>query len=73
VASEAAVNSAIPATNMRRRPTMSPARAPTRSSPPKVSAYPLCTHDSSVAENPRACWILGSAAMTIETSSTAIA
>ena len=37
-ASEAAVNRAIPATNTRRRPRMSPARAPSRSRPPKVSA-----------------------------------
>ena len=53
VASEATVNSPIPKTNMRRRPSRSPARAPTSSRPPKVSAYALTTHESPVAENPR--------------------
>jgi len=32
---------------------MSPARAPSRSTPPKASVYAFCTHDSPVAEKPR--------------------
>ena len=37
-ASEAAENSSSPATNIRRRPSRSPARPPSSSSPPKVTA-----------------------------------
>ncbi len=40
------VKSARPATNMRRRPRMSPARAPSSSNPPKASVYAFCTHES---------------------------
>ncbi len=65
---EANVNSAMPATNVRRRPRMSPARAPSSSSPPKLSAYAFCTHDRPVGEKPSVSWIFGSAVMTIETS-----
>ncbi len=71
-ASDANVKSPTPTTNIRRRPKMSPARAPSSSSPPNASVYVVWTHDSSVAEKPRPWRIFGSAVMTIEMSSTII-
>src|SRR5690242_3762578 len=41
--SEAAENSSSPKTNTRRRPRMSPVRPPSRSRPPKVTAYAFTT------------------------------
>jgi len=67
-ASDEAANSAIPAVNARRRPIRSPTRAPSSSSPPKVSVYAFCAHDSPAAENRRSWWIRGSATIKIETS-----
>ncbi len=43
-ASEAAVNSATPTMNTRRRPSRSAARPPSSRKPPKVSAYAERTH-----------------------------
>src|SRR3954452_6876116 len=63
-ASDASVNSAMPKTNVRRRPRMSPMRAPSSSSPPNVSAYALCTHDSIAGEKSRRSAMLGSAVIT---------
>ena len=42
--SEAAENSATPATNSRLRPSRSPARPPSSRKPPKISVYALTTH-----------------------------
>ena len=39
ISNDAVPNTISPITNSRRRPTMSPARAPRRSSPPKTSVY----------------------------------
>src|ERR1019366_1730556 len=63
-ASEAAVNSTIPAMKTRRRPRMSPARPPSSSRPPNVSVYALSTQDKLGAEkcSPRA--MLGKAMFT---------
>src|SRR3954451_21847302 len=63
-ASDASVNSAMPKTNVRRRPRMSPMRAPSSSSPPNVSAYALWTHDSVAGEKSRRSAMLGSAVIT---------
>src|SRR5262249_50570541 len=71
-ASEAAENSSSPAMNMRRRPSRSPARPPSSSSPPKVSAYALTTHSRPDPEKPSARWICGSATLTMVASSTTI-
>jgi hypothetical protein len=65
---DAAVNSAVPARNTRRRPRRSEARPPSRSNPAKVSVYALTTHCRPAVENPRPSWIAGSATFTIETS-----
>ena len=53
--SDATENKMIPAMNTRRRPRMSPARPPSSSKPPNVSAYALTTHSRPVPENPSAC------------------
>jgi hypothetical protein len=59
-------------TNIRRRPSRSPARPPSSSSPPNARAYPLTTHSRPAPENPRARWICGSATLTTVESSTTI-
>src|SRR3954447_2189627 len=61
---DATVNSAMPAMNVRRRPRMSPMRAPSSSRPPNVSAYALCTHDSAAGEKSSRLAMLGSAVIT---------
>jgi hypothetical protein len=71
-ASDASVKRTMPEISMRRRPRMSPARAPSRSSPPKLRVYALCTQERLVAEKCSELWILGSAAMTTEMSRTII-
>ena len=71
-ASEAAVKSAMPATNRRRWPNRSPSRPPRSMKPPKVSMYALTTHASEASEKPRLSWIDGSATFTIVVSSTII-
>jgi hypothetical protein len=63
-----AVKRATPAMNSRRRPRMSPARAPSSSRPPKVSAYAFCTHERPAEEKSRAEWMSGSAVMITEMS-----
>ena len=63
---------AIPARNVVRRPSRSPARAPNRRSPPKASRYPFSTQESAPFENPRPRWMWGSATLTIVVSSTTI-
>jgi len=52
--SDAMVKIAMPARSTRRRPRMSPARPPSMSSPPKVTAYPVTTHSSPAPEKPSA-------------------
>ena len=69
---DVAVKSPRPAMNTRRRPSRSPARAPSSSRPPNVSVYAFWTQDSPVGEKPRSVWISGSAVMTIEASRTII-
>src|SRR5215469_6806564 len=66
--SEAAANKRTPAMNTRRRPRMSPARPPSSSRPPKVSAYALTTHSRPEPEKPSACWMWGRATFTIVAS-----
>jgi hypothetical protein len=43
---------------------MSPARAPSRSRPPKARVYALSTHDDPVAEKPSVSLMSGSATLT---------
>ncbi len=69
-AREAAEKSSRPVTNIRRRPSRSPARPPSSSSPPNARAYPLTTHSRPAPENPRARWMCGSATLTTVESST---
>ena len=71
-AREAAENSSRPVTNIRRRPSRSPARPPSSSSPPNARAYALTTHSRPAPENPRARWICGRATLTMVESSTTI-
>ena len=66
------MNRPSPAMKTRRRPSRSPARAPSSSRPPKVSVYAFWTQDSPVGEKPRSVWISGRAVMTIDASSTII-
>ena len=68
--SDATVNSAMPAKNVRRRPSRSPARAPSSSRPPKVRAYALITHERLAVLKPRLAWILGRATFTMVASRT---
>ena len=65
-ASEAAVNSASPAMNMRLRPSRSAARPPSSRNPPKVSAYAVTTHCRSDSAKCSLAPIVGSATLTIE-------
>lgn len=53
---------------MRRRPSRSPARAPSSNRPPNASVYAFCTHDSAALVKPSVCWIFGNPVMTIEIS-----
>ena len=71
-ASELKVNRAIPAKKVRRRPSRSPERAPSRSRPPKVSTYAFNTHESEEFEKPRLRWMWGRATLTMVASSTTI-
>ncbi len=43
---EAAAKAPTPVRKTRRRPKMSPSRAPSSSRPPNASVYAFCTHDS---------------------------
>ena len=52
--SDAAENSSSPMMNIRRRPSRSPARPPSSSRPPRVSAYALMTHSRPLPEKPSA-------------------
>ncbi len=63
-ASDAAVNSVMPAMNTRRRPRISPARPPSSSRPPNVSVYALRTQDRLGSEKCRPVAMLGSAMFT---------
>ena len=67
-ASEAAVNSASPAMNMRLRPSRSAARPPSSKNPPKVSAYAVTTHCRSDSAKCSLTPIVGSATLTINRS-----
>ena len=69
-ASDAAVNTAKPIMNMRRRPNVSAARPPRISSPPKAIAYPVTIHCTAVAEKPNSRSIDASATLTMLKSST---
>ena len=71
-ASDAAENSSSPAVNIRRRPNRSPARPPSSSRPPNVSAYALITHSRPLPEKPSAAWMCGRATLTTVASSTTI-
>ena len=68
--SDAAVNTASPAMNRRRRPMRSAARPPSSRKPPNTSAYALITHCRFCCENPRSTWIEGRATFTMAMSST---
>jgi hypothetical protein len=69
ISSEAVPKTASPITNSRRRPTMSPARAASRSNPPKTSVYASCTQDSSVGVNSSPARMLGNPVKITELSS----
>ena len=69
-ASDAAENSTRPATNIRRRPSRSPARPPSSSSPPKARAYALIDPLQAAAGEPERAWMCGSATLTMVASST---
>ena len=71
-ASDASVNSVMPARKSRRCPKRSPSRPPRRRKPPYVSQYAFTTQASEVSLNPRSCLIEGSATFTMVTSSTII-
>jgi len=71
-ASEATVKSATPAISSRRRPSRSPARPPSSSSPPKTSVYEFMTQASPVVEKPRSSRIRGSATFITVASRTII-
>ncbi len=64
-ASEAAVNTASPAMNMRLRPSRSAARPPSSRNPPKVSAYAVTTHCRSASAKCSLTPMVGSATLTI--------
>jgi hypothetical protein len=64
-ASEDTPNRIVPAISTRRRPSRSPARPPSSSSPPKLSRYALSTHCTPSAENPRSRSIDGTPRITI--------
>ena len=65
---DATVNNPMPTANTRRRPRMSPARAPSSSAPPNVRVYAFCTHERLVGEKLSARRIWGRAVMTIVAS-----
>ena len=67
---ELTVNRASPVRNMRRRPTRSASRPPSKSTPPKKIAYAVMTHCRLSWEKFRSVLIDGSATFTIATSST---
>src|SRR5262249_41099955 len=71
-AKEAAANSSNPKTNTRRRPSRSPARPPSSSRPPNVTAYALTTHSSPLPEKPRARCTCGKAPLTVVASTPTI-
>src|SRR6267143_5492209 len=71
-ASEASVNSTIPARKSLRCPKRSPRRPPRRRKPPKVSMYAFITQTSEVCEKRRSAWIEGSATFTTVVSRTVI-
>ena len=64
------MNTTVPARKIRRRPSRSAARPPSRRKPPKTSAYALMTHCRFCSENPRSTWIEGSATFTTAMSRT---
>ena len=65
---DATVNSAIPATNSRRRPNLSPSAAAVISSTARLSVYALTIHSSWPRDAPRLCRIVVSAVVTTSTS-----
>ena len=67
-AADAAVNSASPATNMRRRPKRSPSAAPVRRKTAKASVYALTVHSSASSDAPRSMRMLVSAFVTTRLS-----
>ena len=69
-ANEASENTTRPSMNMRRRPSRSATRPPSRRNPPKVSTYAFTTHDRSAGAKCRAAPIDGNATLTIEASIT---
>jgi len=69
MSSDAPPKTTSPTSNSRRRPTMSPARAPSRSSPPKTSTYESWTQDSAVGDSSRSARMLGRPVKTTELSS----
>ena len=60
----------MPIMNMRRRPSRSPARPPSRRKPPNAIVYAVITHWRSFSATFSEVLIDGSATLTIETSST---
>ena len=69
-AADAAVNSARPITNMRRRPNRSPSAAPVSSRTAYDSVYALTVHSSDWIVAPRSARMDGSAVVTTRLSST---
>src|SRR3954454_19764782 len=69
-ASEASAKSTRPPMKTRRRPKRSAARPPSSRKPTKVSVEALTTHCRVAAEKASACWMEGSATLTIESSRT---
>ena len=67
---DAAVKSRRPARKTRLRPTRSPTRPASKSSPPNAIRYALMTHARPDCEKPRSFWIDGSATFTIVMSTT---
>jgi hypothetical protein len=63
--SDEAVKTTSPARNIRRRPTRSPSRPASSSSPPKAIRYAFTTQASPDCEKPRSCWMERSATFTI--------
>ena len=55
---------------IRRRPSRSPDRPPSSSSPPNASVYAFTTHSRFESEKPSAFWMCGSATFTMVESST---
>ncbi len=68
-AADVSVKPAEPTRNIRRRPRMSPRRAPAMSSTAKASVYPALSHWMVLAPPPSSRWMDGAATFTIVASS----